>query len=235
MFFDVLNDEIIDKIQKNLPLVVVDLINQIGTTAKNIWKTEAVAASSWGDKYAQAIDMKPATPNGNALVYLNSETIDQKSGKPALMFAMMVENGVEPWSIKNALLESDKVRTTIHGIKYIIVPFPWRTPAKKGQGRPAAKFGGRIMPNDIYKIIKGGGRLESDSEKYGHMAGMVKYSKNNHSQYMTFRMVTENSKGWQHPGKPATPVFERVAAQVERMIEETLNNFLKAYASGNSN
>ena len=63
------------------------------------------------------------------------ESVKDSSGKPAMMFAKMIEQGVQSWSIKDALLKSAKAKTSSAGIKYMVVPLPVRTPKAKGSGK----------------------------------------------------------------------------------------------------
>lgn len=210
---------------KDLPSQAMGLANLIASKASEFWQNKAEGASPWGIKYARAITWEPMTRlSESASVFVDDEMVDSRSGKPSILFVHMTESGVKPFSIKEGLLSSKRVKTSSKGVKYIVVPFRWRTP-KKGQV-PSDAFSG-VQPGDVYKIVKSGIPLKG--EEYGHMAGLQKIEKPRHSQYFTFRAVSEKSTGWQHPGKEATPVFEDVLDKVEKMIEGTIENYLQAY------
>jgi hypothetical protein len=210
---------------KNLENQASGLANTIADMAAQFWRGEAIAASPWGDKYANAIRVDPSTGGQEARVYVDEEQVDERSQRPAIMFVNMVEEGMRSFSIKEGLLNSKRVKTTTKGIRYIIVPFRYRTP-KKNQ-KPASGFAG-VMPKDVYALVKSGVPLRG--KDYGHMAGLKRYDNEagGHGQFFTFRMVTEKSQGWQHPGVRPTPVFEKVLTQVQQMVSAALDNYLRS-------
>jgi hypothetical protein len=193
------------------------------------WKAEAVdSGTGWGQKYANAIKAEVTGKKG--LIYIDEDLTDKTSNKPNMMFVKMVEEGVKSFSIKDALLASDKAKTGPSGIKYIIVPFPVATPRKAGQGKMARKFGGREMTAEMHKIAKAGGRIKSGRLKTGEdVSGLTRYvTRQRHSQYGIFRMVTEKSKGWVYPNKSARPVFPSVIQEVNKRVGEVVSEFIKA-------
>lgn len=199
------------------------LANLIGLEVQAAWQKQAMDDSDWGTKYASAIKIRYLKNiQGFAEVYIDKNEIDKSSKKPLSMFVDMTEEGVSPWSIKDALLESKKAKTNAKGLKYIIIPFRWRTP-NKGQ-KHRSQFTD-VMPQNVYKMIKGGGRLPKD-ESLGYMAGMVKYEKKHHSGYYTFRAISEKSEGWQHPGKVSVPVYKRVLAKVQGIIDKRVSEYV---------
>ncbi len=224
--------ELMAMLNENVPKQAQGLLNTITDKAYELWYEEARSVpTGWGEKYAQAITVEPAGPNGGfAKIYVDDGKTDPRTGKPAFLFVNLVEDGMKSFSIKEGLMKSDRVRTMTRkrdgkSIKFIIVPFRHRTP-KKGQA-PASGFAD-VMPDDVYKIAKSGTVVRG--EKYGKLSGLKRYDNEGggHGQFLTFRMVTEESKGWQHPGKGATPVFDKVLEHVERMIAKTLQAYAEA-------
>jgi len=231
---DIFND-IVNKINETFP----DVLQFIGQDISEYWQSEAVDAGGWGTKYAQAIKYK--TGINEVEIYIDEKMTDKVSRKPLFMFAMMMEKGVKSWSIKNALLASEKVKEGKDGIKYITVPFAVRTPAKASAGNMASKFGGREMTSEMYKIVQSGGKLQSGTisvrGKELSIAGLSRYTNRQfHSQYGIFRRVSENSKGWQYPDIPAEPVYPKVLNHVNEQISKIISAYcqeiVKEYSVG---
>lgn len=209
--------DIIERIDDALPGIVYLLMND----TKEEWKQEALdSGTGWGKYYAEAIKMKGTGDGGE--VY-----IDESLKKP-FMFSMMIEKGVKSWSIKNALLASEKAKTGKDGIKYIIVPFPVATPRKATQGKQLSKFGGREMTSEVHNLVKSGGRAPKGATDISgqDISGLSKWKTDQrHEQYGIFRVVSEKSQGWQYPDTPATPVFNSVKEYVDKRIQEIIHAF----------
>lgn len=210
--------QIIERIDDSIPGVIELLVNN----SKEYWKETAIGkGGGWGEIYAGAI--KSESSDGEGKIYLD-ESVKSKNNKPAKMFSEMVEKGVKSWSIKDALLKSEKAKTGKDGIKYIIVPFPVRTPSKKGQGKMSSRFGGREMTSEVYKIVKNGGRAPKGtlSTSGQDISGLTKFeTKQFHSGYGIFRCVSQKSTGWLYNKgndvKP-TPVFPSVVDYVNKRV-----------------
>jgi hypothetical protein len=204
---------------------VIQLITQ---TMAEEWKSQASGAGGWGPKYAAAIKSKFSGTTGE--VYLDESTTDKGSNKPNFMFAKMIEEGMKSFSIKDALLASDKAKVGKDGVKYITVPFPVATPRQASSGKSKSQFGGREMTNEIYNIVKSGGKISSAKLKSGQeISGLSKYNTRQlHGQYGIFRRVSEKSQGWIHPGRGASPVFPDVIKEVNNKIQEAIATFCKA-------
>jgi len=223
---------ILDRTRDTLPGISEKISIVIAQNAQKIWQAEAMKTpTAWGGKYADAIKIDVGA-SGFARVYVDESSTDPRTGKPNILFVNLVEDGMKSFSIKDALLNSEKVHISAKGTRYIHVPFRWRVPVK-GQA-PASGFAG-TMPKAVYDVVKGGGAklgeytMKSPTGKMVSLAGLQRYGGGGHSQYLTFRTVSEKSKGWQHPGKRATPVFDKVLSKVESMIEQFLMEFLRVY------
>jgi hypothetical protein len=219
--------EIADKIDEAMP----GIIERMTIDAHDEWKSRAIEASGWGSKYSDAIKYELSDKKGE--VFLDDSIIDKESGKPNIMFAKMMEDGVKSWSIKDALMKSDKAKKGKDGIKYITVPFPVATPRKKGQGKMASKFGKREMTKEIYEIVKKGGRIRDMQinvrGKSIDVSGLQKFvTQKYHAQYGFFRRVSEKSTGWQYPAIGAQPIFSGVEKYVRKRISEIMTEFSQA-------
>jgi hypothetical protein len=214
--------EIANKIDEAMPGVIEYLID----STYEMWRAEASGVSTgWGEIYASAIK------RGKDEVYLDEDMKTAKN-KPALMFADMVEKGMKSFSIRDALLASDKAKVGPSGVKYITVPFPVRTPRSNKNVKMGSQFGGREMTQEIHKIVKGGGKIKAGTATGGQdISGLTKYvTRQRHEQYGIFRRVSENTPPdkWVHPGVPAEPVLDKVRAQINTEIQNVLREFCQA-------
>jgi len=215
------------------------VIEILAMGTEDLWKTEAESIDSgWGKKYAKAI--MSSIEGDKAEVYLDPDSIDKSSGKENIMFAMMVEKGVRSWSIKDALMKSDKAKISKDGVRYIVVPFPVAIPRREGQGTMQSKFGKREMTNEIYKLVKSGQSVKGMTIKAGvrdvDISGLSRYTtRQRHSQYGIFRVVTQNSKGWQYPGVSPRPVFDKVKREIDKEVSRVMTEFVTAVVKEHTN
>ena len=152
----------------------------------------------------------------------------------------IVEDGIKPFDMKQTHLKGAHVKVGKDGKRYITVPFRHNTPGSNTIGQ--------AMPKDVYKHAMNlaisrrngllihwyaakkyewggrlskalGGAIQRPHWTTGKYSGMVKMGNEGHSQYLTFRRLSENSKpeAWKHPGTKPRPVTEAVeeAAQDE--------------------
>ena len=216
-------NQIAGKINDALP----GIIQIIAEKTAEFWQAEAEATGGWGSKYAKAIRYK--VQGSSAQVFLDEKMKDKESNKPNFMFAMMVEKGVKSWSIKDALLRSKKAKVGKDGVRYIIIPFPVSAPRKKGSGKSKAQFGGREMTQEMYDVVKSGGKLSSGKIKGKDVSGLSKYNTRQlHGQYGIFRCVSSKSTGWQYPNVPAEPVYANVLKEVNNQIQNAVAAFCEA-------
>jgi hypothetical protein len=193
------------------------------------WRQEARdSGTGWGDKYARAIKAKVTGMTG--VVYVDENMVDKNSNKPNIMYANMVEQGVKSWSIKDALLASEKAKTSSDGIKYIVVPFPVATPRQPGSsGKGLSKFGGREMTKMAHDIVKNGGKFTGTLASGGEATGLQQYvTAKHHEQYGTFICVSEKSRGWIYPGRGPSPVLPKVLQEVNKQIHQVLQEFISS-------
>ena len=238
-----LTDKAIDKVLNTIENSLPGILGAMMAETQEEWISEALESETgWGGKYAQAIKMKVEKDGGT--VYLDETVIDKGSNKPAFMFAMMVEQGISSWSIKDALLKSEKAKVGPAGIKYIIVPFNVATPSAGKNGKLDRKFGGRQMDKATHDLVKNGGTAPAGTTVTVKnsirsftvdISGLSKYiTPKFHSSYAMFRCVSEKSVGWIYPNKSKRPVFPSIISYVNRRIQEELTKFCEEVVKENS-
>lgn len=219
-------ERIFEKTMEIMPETTVNLANMLMDKAHELWTLKARNAptredgsvSGWGEKYASTLKVDYLTgKGGKARVYADEN-------HPNFKFVDFIEEGVKSWSIKDALLKGKAAQRNfaLYGTVFVNVPFRYRVP---GKTKESDVFAG-IMPQDIYDKVKKG---ETIPKGYGKYTGLRKFSDKPHTQYLTFRTVTPKSDDWVFPAKKAIPVFAEVKERVEKMIEKTLQNFVKGF------
>lgn len=99
-----------------------------------------------------------------------------------------------------------------------------------------------LLTTGKWKKYTWGGRLGNDqtgrtshisphpgagyTQKTGHYAGMVKMGQPGHTQYLTFRRVSDNSdpRSWQHPGVKPKPIREAVVEHTRTEAVHLIRN-----------
>jgi hypothetical protein len=160
-----------------------------------------------------------------------------------------IEDGQPARDMKAALLSSPRAKIGKDGKKWMTIPFRHGAPGTQGMAAmptnvyALAKQLGFSRRNGVLTgLITGNkytwnGRLSASAQgqrshsgshpgkgytwKSGQYSGMVKMGKGGHSQYITFRRVSENSdpKSWQFPGVKPKPIREAV---IENTKEDVL-------------
>lgn len=141
----------------------------------------------------------------------------------------------EPW-----------VRTSSKGKKYAAVPFeqkPFSGEASKA-GDLAQSIKQMMVPNmkgkaqkltSVIRDLDGnairGKAAVIDKHPNPMLQGLTKYQSVSDtgrvsSLYMVFRMVHEDSPGWQHPGHPGYNLFKQAEEYVEHELENIVNTLL---------
>lgn len=172
-------------------------------------------------------------------------------------WANKLEEGFEPYNMKDTLLSSKKiiqtgsragepwVRTNKKGKKYAAVPFQFKPFSKDaGSGDLTEDIKSLVAENKagkeqaitkVFKDLDGNaisGRVASIKDavnpklegltKYQHVADSGKVS----SVYFTFRIISEDSSGWQHPGHSGYNLFKQAEEFVDREMENILTTLL---------
>lgn len=163
-----------------------------------------------------------------------------------------IEDGQRAWDMKPKLLASPKAKTNKDGKRYITVAFRHGAPGTKTMPampqsvyNQAKKLGySRRNGNVLGGIVKysWGDKMGANAQgqrshtgdhpgagytwKTGLYTGMVRGGQPGHSQYLTFRRLSENSdsKAWMHPAVKPRPVREAVMENTRDEILQLVRN-----------
>lgn len=194
---------------------------------------------------------KSSLPNGFKRKYIETVNVFStlnNDGLPIITIegggniqSIIIEKGMKSFDMKKGLLSGKRVKTSPTGVKYVTVPFEQKTPSAMNTQMPkkvyaqAKKLGYGQSLKDM--TIKGFGKLSDigrksniknkTTHKSGKYEGLTKVGRKGHTQYFTFRRVSENSSGWIHPGFKATPVFPNVVKATQKTLKSLLQDKLK--------
>lgn len=216
--------KIVNAIDGSIPGLIEILIEN----TSEYWKDSASSINGWGAKYAEAIKTNIGEKEGSVYVDESQMVKVGKKQFKSSVFVKKIEEGVRSWSIRDALMKSEKAKTGKDGIKYITILFPVATPRKKTQGKQLSKFGGREMSSEIHKLVKSGGKAPKGTFTSSgiNISGLTKYETTQfHEGYGIYRRVSKNSLGWQYPDKSPVPVYDSVKQYVDKRINEIIHKF----------
>lgn len=213
-WFDVSNDEVHDFAQDLVKRLAMRFVYDLRTQANNkLGKTR--------QEYIESI-------NVNEIAY-NTVMVELIGFLPNA-----VEQGLNPFDMKNGFSASEKVKHTKSGGWYITIPY---THSWGGAIGESSTFSGDPMPMGVWEQAKtlGGGESLANSmipdafravgsrkpvsvgskmfDEYLHKSnkfeGMRRSNKESHSSYVTFRRVSNNSDpgSWIHTGIIARDLF----------------------------
>ncbi len=171
-------------------------------------------------------------PSGNLAAHAaleESAYLDFRLVNPE-SYAEAVEKGTKERDMKLSLPNAPKARRAKDGSLYLIIPFRHGTPGTVGlrpmparvhamaQHLKPSKVTGHFMEPSVTRPgeqvqrnrYKWGGRLSAGElaaaglsfKAQSRYAGMVKFGAAGHASYMTFRVMSEKSKGWVLPALP---------------------------------
>lgn len=171
-------------------------------------------------------------------------------------WAQKLEGGFGAYSIKDVLLQSQKivqvgsrmgepwVRKNKQGKKYAAVPFDHKpfSGGKMGNlGDDIKKIlvknraGSEQSITKIFMDLEGkpisGKVAVATNTGIANLEGLTKYqsvSDTGHvsSIYLTYRMVSEDSKGWQHPGHAGYNLFKEAETYVQTELRNIIKNLV---------
>lgn len=180
-----------------------DMKKMLHTSAK-------VRISSKGKRYL-IIPFRHATPRtgaGQAGTGINRATM--KSMPPAV------------YKMAKTLAPSYRTKST-----RVVNPVTNRTIT-----RQSYSFGGRLTQNDLNAM--GLGEISRRPHwKSSPYAGLVRFPRDDRStQYMTFRVMSEDSTGWMHPGTKPNPLAQKTADQVAPVVAVLIADGFEADLKG---
>ncbi len=196
------------------------------------------------DEYLRAINVD-FVDEFNAVIKLDGRQSE---------LALKIEDGADPWDIKEDLKAGTKVKTSKEGNWYVDVPFRFATSEALG----SSPVFSATMPKQIQNIVKKispkplkqkdipaqfakpGSRKEIKKPftvpKYDHKVsvyeGLRRIETGGRSgKYMSFRRVSDNSEdySWIHPGLQARKFMDKTlqSLPVDDIVDNIVDNFLK--------
>jgi len=177
----------------------------------------AFALSEWQRQASAAFKHATGTYTKSVIkTYADSIVVSQVDGNTwditnVAPYALPLETGVQPFDMKSTITKG-KHKVSASGKAYRVIPFR--------HGGPGAVTL-PPMPKDVYAAVKMGAPIPPEyvGTKY---EGMVKVGAPRHSQYFTFRVLSEDGTGWEHPGFEAFHLAEKVAEKVKTMLAQTI-------------
>lgn len=165
-----------------------------------------------------------------------------------LAIAEQVENGFPARDLKRMLLTSRKVRMSKKGKRYLIIPFRHGTPGTLKNPMPRAIYqqAKRLSHSSIIgsrqewspNLDRKGKRQRVTRLKYqwgnrlstemaNNFTGMVKFQNpdrggSKETQYLTFRVMSEDSSGWLVPPRKGYHVARTVSKEIEPDVRRKL-------------
>jgi len=233
---------------------VFPLINQAvnavaQATAAN-WREAVMRARLWSgekDAYAGSIAYR-MTGDFSAVVFS-----DYKN-------AQEIETGRPPRDLKKMLQTSMKVRVSKKGLRYLIIPFRHGAPGSNSNPMPADVYqqakmltasnivghGRRLSGTGAWSLktqqpatvrqrkYKWGERMDGPDVPR-HQQGMVRMDTSTKNQkrstYLTFRVMSEKSRGWIVPAQPGQNIVQGVTDNMrpiaDRIFKEAGNLSMK--------
>lgn len=207
------------------------------------WREEAKVLKSTRKEYQRSIQIIDTSPTTKSVVLRG-------------WLPNAVESGLEAFDMKPGFERSSKKKYNKTGGWYLTIPFRWATPEAEGD---SSIFSGR-MPKEIHKIAKKqpGKPLSLDDlpeqyrppkkrekivlkskvfEEYVHKTsiyhGIVRKDVKGHSQYMSFRRVSEKSmktdpNSWIHKGITARNLAEKALGntEIDVIADTAIDNYL---------
>jgi len=158
-------------------------------------------------------------------------------------YAQDIETGRPPRDLKAMLNTSMKVRTTNKGTRYLIIPFRHNADTVPDQARSMSLstitgHGRRVSGTGAFSLLtrapatvrqrqyNWGDRLTGPNVSKNQQ-GMVRMntatgSGKKSSAYLTFRVMSEKSRGWIVPAQPGQNIAQGVAQEMQPLADEFL-------------
>jgi hypothetical protein len=137
---------------------MLSMVNSLPKTEKALQKAAKIVQETW-QNYVMGKQTLPGveplkTPSRRLVQTIKIHTQDrlhreiysESKGMERLI------NGTPEIDMKETHTKGPRSRVSMKGVPYVIIPFRWGTPPKKGEQRVG--FGKNIMPVDVYKIVK---------------------------------------------------------------------------------
>ena len=212
-------------------------VNAVAQATAIHWQTAVRQAKLWSgekDAYAASITYR-MTGDFSAVVWSDYR------------YAQEIETGRPPRDLKRMLQTSMKVRTTKAGTRYLIIPFRHNAdtvPAEAktmslstvvGHGRRLSGTGAWSLKTQAPATVRQrrynwGDRLTGPNVSR-NQHGMVRMNTatggKKSSAYLTFRVMSEKSRGWIIPAQPGLYIAKGVAETMQPLAEASFAQAVK--------
>jgi hypothetical protein len=255
------NSDLLDQLANRLPSIFGEKVapatraafNHSAKYIQGVWKGWAM-----GSPIAGIPDIRK--PNGklaNSIKIKKNGPFDVEIYSESPYMKRIVE-GTDPYDMKEDYPYGRKSRVSAKGIPYLIIPFRWGTPNKKGGKR--AHFA-NVIPTSLFKEVKAfdmserkiedGKAVTHNEENYagnpierseynwgdrlegvgGNEEGMVRMNDDDGgSTYFTFRVISAISPGasWIRKAVPPVDIEGSLEKAVRPIVEDMVAAGLKA-------
>lgn len=216
--------------------LVNQAVNGIAQATASRWIEAVQRAKLWSgekDAYAKTINYR-MTGKFSAVV------------ESDYRYAQDIETGRPPRDLKAMLNTSLKVRTTKAGTRYLIIPFRHNADTVPQQAKALSPstitgHGTRLSGTGAFSLkTKSPATVRQRSYNWGdrltgavpkNQQGMVRMNTSaggqKSSAYLTFRVMSEKSKGWIIPAQPGQHIADDVAKEMQPVAEEILSEAVK--------
>lgn len=224
-----------------------DAVGFIAQQAYEQWAADVQNARLWGKEKEEYIRSLKWDYTGD----FSAEV------RATYKLAASIEEGRAERDLKKMLDTSLKVRLSKKGTRYLIIPFRHNTPGSNATGRAmpfevyqnarnlaASKIlghGKRLSGTGAYNMntrqpITVRSRRYQWGEVLGddhgrHYKGMYRFEAGSggekRSSFMTFRVMTEESKGWIVPAKPGLYIAKQVAERLRPAAQEVISEAIR--------
>jgi hypothetical protein len=142
----------------NTLIAMLSIVRPIPKTKKALQNAAKIVQETW-QNYVMGKQELPGvaplkTPSGRLVNTIKIHTQDRLHREIYSESKSMERliNGTPEIDMKETHTKGPKSRVSMKGVPYVIIPFRWGTPPKKGKQRVG--FGKNIMPIQVYKIVK---------------------------------------------------------------------------------
>jgi hypothetical protein len=213
---------------------------------KALWTSSKVRISKKGKRYL-IIPFRHGTPGSVTMrnmpqsVHVQAKNLSFSSQLSATVVKAEIRGqGRQDWNRALAMTARDHARSTEHAVGTVkhfnTTMANYRNQSMGPRGtrvKYTYRWGGRLSGmGDLDR--RGAKPIHSASGKLLHVnpawknspySGMTKFPRDggNGGKYMTFRVMTEDSKGWWHPGTPALKIHAKTHAMMEPVVSYILN------------
>jgi hypothetical protein len=211
------------------------LTNAIKISANMIQKEwidtiqKSTAKKGWKSEYIRAIHI-------NFENELNAEVYADENNK----YVNFIEDGIKRFDMKPGLINGPKSRQGKNG-RYNIVFFRKGVPGTQhiqSMAQTTYTKVKKMSKDDVirrYKTVGIGEKIQLKTKTVKKRVktktskgpgGLQKIGSRGHSQYGTFRVVSQQSSGWIYPGVPAIKIFSLVSRKVKPTVKKIMQDGL---------